>query len=272
MASFLMFCEARADFETTWGLVVRVLREEGPEWVRDNLESGPEAAGSVLAWVPDGDRSFFDLHHAKDIALRRRVPIPHGRFNGQRGAYGALNAYTAFLVARDIARSTTIDAVLYIWDMDHQGEERRVALARARKQAQAFMPFKILLGAPDREREAWVLAGFDPETGAEEATLEKERKKLGFCPCQHAEKLTEKEEHAPRNPKHVLDTLTGEDPDREARCWTDAPLETLRARGKHSGLTVFLDETAGTLLPIFTGDDSRSMGRSFWDVLADEFP
>lgn len=273
MASFLMFCEARADFETTWGLVERVLREEGPEWVRDLLASEPEVARSVLTWVPDEDRGFFDLHHAKDIALRRRLRIPHDRFKGQRGAYGALNAYTAFLVARDIARNTTIDAVLYIWDMDDQGEERRIALARARKEAMGVVPFKILLGAPDRMREAWVLAGFDPETRDERATLEAERRALGFCPCRDADQLDAKDENATRSPKRVLNALTGGNRDREAFCWTTASLETLRARGTRSGLTTFLDETANTLLPLFCDGNPRPTARTAWDALSeDEFP
>lgn len=257
MALLLVFCEARADFETTAGLVERVLREEAPAWVRDLLDAGPEAASAVLAWHPDKEQHesppFFDLHHAKDLASRLRVRIPHGHFDGEPGKPGALMARTAFLVARELARrGTPIDAVLLVWDMDDQGEDRRRGVKQGRAAVASIVPFKIVLGCPDPMREAWVLAGFDPETDDERASLAAERQRLGFCPSEEAKQLTAKDEQATHNPKRVLHELTAGDRDREARCWTAAPLETLRARGQASGLTAFLDEVAATVIPLVT--------------------
>ena len=100
----------------------------------------------------------------------------------------------------------------------------------------------MVLGCPDLEREAWVLAGFEPENDAERQMLAEERRALGFCPCEEAHRLRDPDDHAPRSPKRALRDLTGADDARAARCWEDADLDRLRARGKGSGLSAFLGE------------------------------
>jgi len=74
----VVFCEAAADFRTAATLVDRVLREEGPKWVADLLETHPEAvrvfAGESL------ERPFYDVHHMqqhrRDLEKRlRETPL-----------------------------------------------------------------------------------------------------------------------------------------------------------------------------------------------------
>ena len=166
------------------------------------------------------------------------------RFQGQPGGPGALLAQTAFLVARNEgARTGPVDAIALVWDMDDQGDDRRRGLAQGR--AAVFLP--MVLGRPDPEREAWVIAGFEPENAAERDRLEAEQRSLKFDPRVEARRLRDKNDRAPRNAKRVLAALTGGDPEREARCWIEAPLATLRARGGESGLAAFLDEVATCL-------------------------
>jgi hypothetical protein len=63
----LVFCEADADFRTVKGLVERVVRDEGPSWVKEHLESYP--LESLCEWVGDGSgMSFFDVHHVYKYA------------------------------------------------------------------------------------------------------------------------------------------------------------------------------------------------------------
>jgi hypothetical protein len=251
MAHFLVFCEARADFEIVAALVDRLLQDEGPPWLRDLFEDHPDLVQEVRSWMADEDRPFFDLHQVKHCAPRLGVRVPHGHFDGRPGNSGALMARTAFLVAREIARrGASLDAVLLVWDMDDEGQARRAGLNQAREEALRVVSFKIVLGCPDPMREAWVLAGFDPATDQERARLEDERRELGFSPCEHAQRLTATNEQARRHPKRVLHALTGGARDREARCWTAAPLEKLRARGHSTGLRAFLDEVAQTVLPL----------------------
>jgi hypothetical protein len=87
-----------------------------------------------------------------------------------------------------------------------------------------------------------VLAGFEPENEAERNRLADERRSLGFCPCEEAHRLRDNDDRALRSPKRALRDLSGNDREREARAWTDAPLDRLQSRGAGSGLAGFLDE------------------------------
>jgi hypothetical protein len=60
-----------------------------------------------------------------------------------------------------------------------------------------------------------------------------------------------------RSAKRVLTALIGDDPEREARCWTEANLETLRERGERSGLTGYLDEIRDRIVPLFSATPGR---------------
>jgi len=255
VARLILFCESPADASTVQGLVERVIREQGPDWLRDLLDGPAEGARQVLDWVPDNaGHSFFDLHGLSAQARRLGLRIPQGHFNGEPGAAGALMARTAFHVARELAlEQERPEAVLLVWDMDDQGQQRRQGLEQARQEVRGLVPFVLLLGCPDPMREAWVLAGFEPETEEERSRLAALRQELGFHPCQEAHRLDAKKEQARRSPKRVLDTLTAGVSEREVRCWTMASLPIMRERGQHSGLAAFLDEVTTLLLPRLTG-------------------
>ncbi|WNG61781.1 hypothetical protein F0U59_49015 [Archangium gephyra] len=262
MARLLVFCESPVDFETIQGLVDRVLREQGPDWVRELLEGPSEDARKGFRdWVPDGEgRGYFDLHKLAAYANRLKLRVPQGHFAGRPGEAGALMGRTAFRVARELSLSgTEIDAVILVWDMDDQGTARRTGLDQASAEARPLVSFEIVLGCPDPMREAWVLAGFEPQTEAERAALADMRQELGFNPCEEAHRLDAKKEHARRSPKRVLDVLTASEHEREVRCWTEAPLVLLHARGTHSGLATFLDKTAESLIPRLSGVPPRPL-------------
>lgn len=247
----VLFCEAPSDFETVTGLVDRVLRDEGPTWVADLIDAHPEA---VRAWTGDSDgRAFFDIHRMAASPRARGVRIPQGHFDGKPGAPGALMARTAFHIARAMVKKDgpeAPDAVVLVWDMDQQGDERREGLGQARREAEPWELFRIVIGCPDMEREAWVLAGFEPENENERRRLVEEQRTLGFCPCEQAHRLRDNDDRALRSPKRTLRALTGDDREREARAWTDAPLDRLRARGGESGLAGFLDEVKTHLVSL----------------------
>ena len=161
-------------------------------------------------------------------------------------------ARTAFSIVRALnnaAKVDKIDGVVLVWDMDGQANARKLGLEQARVEAQKLVPFQIILGRPDRMREAWVLAGFDPLTSGEQDRLDNERQQLGFHPCTEAHLLTATGT-AKRSPKRVLAVLTGGEQGREAQCWTDTALATLRERGAGSGLADFLGEVAQRLVPL----------------------
>lgn len=265
MARLLAFCESPRDFETIRALVERVLRERGPEWIRDLIESSLAPGLGALEWTADGaGRDYFDIHQVKSYASRYGIRVPHGHFAGRPGEAGALMGRTAFRVARELALTDSdLIAVLLVWDMDDQANTRRSGLEQARTEAHTLMPLAIVLGCPDPMREAWLLAGFEPETDAERERLAGLRQELGFNPCEEAHRLDakfdEKREQAKRNPKRVLDLLTNGEYAREARCCEHVSLWTLRIRGEHSGLTAFLDETAALLVPRLSGEPPQPL-------------
>jgi hypothetical protein len=234
-----IFCEAAADFATVTGLVDRVLVEEGPDWVREHLESYPP--GSLREWVGGTGESFFNVHHMDKDMSDRAILRPRGHFQGRHGAPGALVAYNAFLLARsEASRSGVVEAIILVWDMDDQPEERRQGLRQGRDKIAGDVP--MILGCPNLEREAWVLAGFVANNAMEHDRLVDERRTLLFDPCAEAHRLRDKDESAPRSAKRIVRRLTNEDFERESLCWTDTPLATLRERGEESGLRAFLDE------------------------------
>jgi len=253
----LAFCEAAADFRTATSLVDRVLRDEGPTWIADVVDPYPEA---VREWLNDPHgKSFFDIHRLTEYTKQLgNMRVPQGYFDGKPGAPGALMARTAFHIVREMlkrgpsaGRLETVDAVLIVWDMDDQGDGRRQGLAQARAEASRWAPFRIVLGCPDPMREAWVLAGFEPASDEERARLDELRRELGFSPCEEAHRLDAKDEQAKRSAKRVVRLLTGDDAAREERCWTEPPMDRLRARGAGSGLGAFLDEVKNDLVPLF---------------------
>jgi hypothetical protein len=251
----IAFCEAHADFQLASGLVDRVLRECSPAWVVDLLDT-PEA---VRTWHPDGaGRDFIDLHHLNECAdaLQRRgvrVRRVRGHFDGRPGEPGGAMARKAFLIAEALSRHTlreSIDVVVLLWDADQQQAQRAAGVSAARDEARRWARFEIVCGFPDPEREAWVLAGFDPCDAREQQLLDDLARELGFSPILHAVRLRDKSEGALRNIKRVLRALTSDDLSREARCWIEASLATLRDRGTATGLAAFLDELEAVLPPL----------------------
>lgn len=250
-ARWAVFCEARGDFRAASGLVERVLREHSADWLRDLLDSFPEA---VRVWVGPGDETpFFDTHRTYREALRRGIRLRYGFFDGAPAAPGALALYTAAQLVSSLRAKGAPDgpwALVYVWDADRQGALRREGLDQARREAKALLGDGALaVGVADPNREAWVLAGFVPEGPEEQRRLDELRQRLGFWPNETPERLTAQDEHAKGHTKPVLRALVGDDPAREARCWTDAPFDNLLRRGAGCGLAAFLGEVGQELLP-----------------------
>ncbi|UQA62521.1 hypothetical protein [Polyangium aurulentum] len=203
----------------------------------------------------DDVRTWLGLEGAvflawKDVAraARGRVPPRHGHFAGEPGVEDARNAVLALRLFQTLPRRP--DAVVLARDSDGRPEERRKGLEQARQDA--LWPFAVVLGVAHHNREAWVLAGFEP--GGEEADgLEEERKALGFYPNREPNRLDAQDENALRSAKRVLAKLTGGRQDREERCWTETSLETLKARGAEAGLGRFIDEVLTRLVPAMNG-------------------
>ena len=239
---FFVVSEARADFITATELADRVFLAE-IAWLDDALiESqrewiGEDLAGYHLAWASIS-------HRARDIGIQVR-----GHFNGEAALPDARAARRAILYV--LRRFDDVDGIVLIRDLDDQ-QERKQGLEQARTASTSVT--KIVIGVANCEREAWVISGFDPEDDAEKQLLGEEQQKLGANPCHRSHELTAgKSDIALRSPKRVLKVLTGDNWERQRRCWTATSLQVLRERGTENGLTEYLDEIKVHLTPVISG-------------------
>lgn len=109
----------------------------------------------------------------------------------------------------------------------------------------------IVLGVAICKRECWVLSGFIPEDEGEQGRIDAERRTLGFDPCLRSHELTASG-NASKSPKRVLAALTGDQWERQQKCWLETPLDTLRERGGNNGLKDYLSEVETHLAPCIT--------------------
>ncbi|WP_437629761.1 hypothetical protein [Sorangium sp. So ce854] len=228
--------EGPDDARTVPGLVDRVLTDafSVPEGKLGQARSycGIEPGASCVTWS--------SVHHY-------RVPRRHGHFGGKPALE---DARTAVLALRGfVAREPRPRAVVLVRDSDGREAERRQGLEQARQDAD--WPFEVILGVAHPMRECWVLAGFVPGTRQETASLADLRKELGFDPTARSHELDASSKTAKKSPKRVLAHLTGDENEREARCWTEPPLDRLRERGRDNGLAAFLSGVEDGLVPVF---------------------
>lgn len=236
---FAVVHEAQADFETATELADRILCD-AIDWMDEYLLSDQRT------WIgewPDGQRltwtAIKNLAHADGIRVR-------GHFNGEPGLPDAKAARRAILYLQD--QIPNLDAIVLIRDRDDQ-PERRGGLEQARNQDHGGIP--IVVGLAVVERECWVLCGYEPLDEDESARLQVERARLGFNPCEKSHELTAcKDDAAHRSPKRVLKALSGDDRERDRRCWAETTLPALHERGAENGLAAYLTEVHDRLSPL----------------------
>jgi hypothetical protein len=173
----------------------------------------------------------------------------HGHFAGEPGLADARAARRA--IAYLLRKQINIAAIVLIRDADNQ-IQRKQGLEQARESYASAC--RIIVGLALRERESWVICGFEPNDADEDARLGSERKNLGFDPRTRSEQLTAgKVDSALKSPKRVLAALTQNDKRRERDCWAVTPLSVLRDRGQRNGLTDYISEIQSRLAPLITG-------------------
>ena len=251
----LLFCEAEADARTTRQLVDEVLRHRGATWLRDTLELDPSP---VRRWVADAGaaqaREWFDLHRTAAYVRELGLRPQQGRFDGKPGQPGALLLANAARIARELDRragaNERVEAVVLVWDMDQQGEARRAGLAQG--VASAAPSFPLVVGWADPMREAWILAGFEPQTPREEQALQEVRAELGFQPHREPHRLTASDEQAKLNAKRVVQALGIDALEREEECLrigSEERWNRLHEHGRACGLAAFLGEIEREIVP-----------------------
>jgi hypothetical protein len=253
---FLVIVESSADARTATRLAERVLFEK-VEWLESDFFE------HIFQWKGlEQDSEHSCWKDVVSIIARAKINGLHiPRFLGHGGAVikadgAAARKILGFAQVLRHKSKRPIGAVLLIRDLDHQ-PERREGIEQARNEHEdSGAGFAVIVGTADRMREAWVLNGFTPSNPEETRLLEQAIEDLGFHPCEEAHRLRSTSWEEPdrrRNPKCLLEKLTGGDYSREERCWTETSLEELRATGANTGLTDYLNEVEQRLVPVLRG-------------------
>jgi len=218
--------------------------------LRDNLND--IEINAVLVQVQDRLFSIGSILAAAGDTGKFKLPTirSNGRFKSDGQSANKIMTLISFLQHK---QKRDIKAVIFMRDLDSQ-PERRKHIEQARLEQMDRQPkLAIIIGTPDRMREAWVLNGFIPSNQDEEQILKEITTELTFNPCEESHRLRSNSFTEPdriRNPKVVVEKLTGGKMEREQQCWEDTPLELLRKKGVHTGLTAYIDEIEERLIPI----------------------
>jgi hypothetical protein len=162
---------------------------------------------------------------------------------------------TLLRIARRLAQKAPSDAyptaVVVLRDQDDDPKGRRGGFEQAQRGSELPEDIALVVGLPIPEREAWVLAGFDPEDDTERTALEVLREELGFSPNAEPERLTSGRPHEKKDSKRVMATL-GITEERERRCVEVASPERralIAERGARAGLAEWLEQLEAKLVP-----------------------
>jgi len=250
MIEFVVIVESNADARTATKLADRLFVDKidwlEPEMLQHLFQwSGLEAGTENSCWknIDDITKRFSDKFKLPTIRS-------NGRFKSDGQSANKIMTLISFLQHK---QKRDIKAVIFMRDLDSQ-PERRKHIEQARLEQMDRQPkLAIIIGTPDRMREAWVLNGFIPSNQDEEQILKEITTELTFNPCEESHRLRSNSFTEPdriRNPKVVVEKLTGGKMEREQQCWEDTPLELLRKKGVHTGLTAYIDEIEERLIPI----------------------
>jgi hypothetical protein len=244
MLEFVVVAEAEADARIACDLADRIFVEEGPDWIDEALLShlrswsGLEPHYPYTRWasIPNLFTRF------PRVRTRRRTEMDQHKPDYAAGRKA--------IILVTLLRASRPAALIFVRDLDSQAERRTGLVEAAKEEAEHLL---VVIATPNPKREAWVLNGFQHCNHLEEHELSAIREKLKFHPCEQAERLRYSSQTArpERDPKKILERLTQNDGEREARCWQETPLSTLRARGEKTLLANYLHEVKAKLLPLF---------------------
>jgi hypothetical protein len=214
---FGVVCEGPADEFAACTLADRVLLER-IHWLE------PELLGSVRKWRGQApDEKFLKWSNVKTRAGEAGIKI-FGRFDDKPDALSARKALLLFTGLKQARDS-------YPW------------------------PFQVLIGMAHPKREAWVLAGFQPQSPEESARLQLLRERLSLDPILKSHELKAREHGAKTDIKRAVEELLQGDGDRERQCLQETDLVVLeqKERGGSNGLTAYLNEVRERLVPVLSG-------------------
>ena len=254
MIEFVVIVESSADARTATKLAERVLVDK-VEWLeREQLQylfrwSGLEKNTDHSCW--SNIKHIIELE--KESGFRLPKFLGTGRYSKEPLKWDAATSTKILNLVAYLQKTRNIKALLLIRDLDNQPEGRQ-GIEQARSEHINRPPkLAIIIGTADRMREAWVLNGFIPFNQQEKQILQEITTELTFNPCEESHRLRSNSLTEPdrlRNPKVVVERLTGGRMEREQQCREETSLEYLREKGDRTGLTAYIKEIEARLIPI----------------------
>ena len=243
MNECIVIVESSADARTATKLGDRLLLEK-VDWLEE------EQLQHFFRWSGLEENTEHSCwKDIKRIIENSGVKMPKTRRSSKNGATktdgAAARKILNFVSYLQKERQRQIKAVVFIRDLDNQ-TERKESIEKVRSEY-SDRQFKIVMGMANRNREAWVLNGFIALNKSEEKILEEIKTELNFDPCEESHRLrsnSKEESERMRNPKVVLEKLTGGDFERERKCWEEISLEILEKRGVSTGCLLYTSDAA----------------------------
>jgi len=250
MIEFVVIVESSADARTATKLADRTLVQK-IDWL------DPEMLQHLYQWSGlEGDTENSCWKNIDDITKRLadQFKFPTIRSNGKFKSDGqSANKIIKLISFLQYKQKREIKAVIFIRDLDNQPERKKHIEQVRSEQINQQTQLAIIIGTADRMRESWVLNGFIPSNQEETRILQQITTELTFNPCEESHRLRSNSLTEPdriRNPKIVVEKLTGGKMEREQQCWEDTDLEILRKKGVQTGLTAYIDEIEERLISI----------------------
>ncbi len=236
-------CEHDSDARVAKGYATRIMLEQ-IDWFEDLSQ---EAYPTWVGVLPNSD--YLRWASIDQLYKDSRLPAILGvKMDGQPPKPEAVTTLKALRLAERLKPRATV----LMRDLDWQ-PERREGLLQGRDEFRRKTPnisnMTVVIGTPDRYREAWLLVGFEAKNKREEKELEKIKAEVeSFDPLQEPHRLRDAP-GKPRCAKDIWNRLAQSDATRETSCWERTPFDVLHARGAGCGLSAFLTEIETHLVP-----------------------
>lgn len=226
---------------TTWTILLVV---EGPSDATRLPVLVDRWIGQELEWADlpsfrqytdlEGNPGFLPVKTIPRLARDLKLP-PFRSVPGEGGDTESLRKLRQILKVRKVsARGDTV--ILWGRDVDDRPERLQEAQTTAQD-------LPLLCAVARRSGEAWVVLGWEPGTPGEWQQAEALRAEMTFDPVQQPDRLSPKRPEDPecwRFGKHLVEVLTGGDPDRERSCLERAA-DITDARSTATNLDAFRD-------------------------------
>lgn len=242
----VLVCEGPDDNRTLRGMIPSVLRE-ACDWL-DAEHCGFQGLtefDEYLAWS-----SVDEAHKA---CFPGSFGMSHmGKFDGAAALPYAPAARKALRVLK--SHFEDADGFVLVCDEDVHDSRRLAGLRQARENS--TLSARVAVGVARPKVEAWVLAGFESQTPAEEAALRTEIEALTFDPTRKPHQIRSQASGDVRNIKRVLESLTEGDHEREAVAVGN--IDRICLHGRETGAVEFIEECKGRLAPLFGAAPRRN--------------